>query len=397
MTTLQILFLILFPLPAAAAAIYHVLLMLARFMGARGHAPAGTNASHAFAIVIPAHNEEGIITAVLQSCAALDYPVDKYRVFVVADNCSDHTAEVARNFPVECLERTNAHQTGKGYALEWAFDQILPLQFDAIVVLDADCIIERHALRVFDRCLERGDRALQANHVLSNPDASPISYISMIGNFLEYNFFYAPKSELGLAVMLVGTGMVFHRDVLETHSWNVHSAVEDAEYTLVLAREGIHVRFVANVNVLVEGAEQAKQLDVQRSRWAGGTLQLARRSAVAAIARGVFSGRILLADAGFTLLVLSRPLVLLHLMLTILFAALFALASDLPYSNVALAASFGILSTYFVYFAVGVAMVGLTALRARYLLRTPFVLARLMIIALMAVPSRSTPWIRTPR
>jgi len=264
-------------------------------------------------------------------------------------------------------------------------------------VLDADCTIESHALRVFDRCLQDGDRVLQANYVLSNPDASAISYIARVGNVLEYEFFYAPKSDLGLAVMLVGTGMVFHRRVLSEHPWRAHSIVEDAEYTLTLARHGIHVRFLANVGVLQAGAERVEQLKVQRARWAGGTLQLGKRSVMGLIAKGLATGRTLLADAGWTLLIVSRPLVLLHLLLTVALASLLAWLCPATASRAFLVMGVSSLAVYAVYFAVGIAAVGISARRAGYLLTTPLVLARLAIIALKAGMSRQTNWVRTPR
>ena len=386
-----------FLVPALLVAFYYSFLMLARLLGARAFMPAGDHATHTFAIVVPAHNEESVISEVLQSCRELDYPADKYQVIVVADNCTDRTAEASRTCCATCLERTDDQQVGKGYALQWAFEQILPLGHDAIVVLDADCTIEPHALRVFDRCLHEGSKVLQANYVLSNPDASAISYVARVGNLLEYEYFYAPKSDLGLAVMLVGTGMVFHRSVLSEHPWRAHSLVEDAEYTLMLASQGIRVRFVANVGVIQDGAERVEQLTVQRARWAGGTLQLGKRSAIRLITKGLCTGRILLADAGWTLLIVSRPLVLLHLMLTLVFGALLAWLCPAGVSTAFLLTGMSLLVVYAMYFGLGVAMVGLSARRAGYLLSVPVVLTRLAIIALKSGVSHHTNWVRTPR
>jgi hypothetical protein len=386
-----------FLLPAAAAALYHVLLLAARLCGARAVAPASEEASHSFAIIIPAHNEEQGIVEVIRSCTALDYPAEKYQVFVVADNCSDRTAEVARACGATCLERTDARNAGKGHALQWAFEQILPRGLDAVVVLDADCTVESHALRVFDRCLQEGSRTLQAHYVLSNPDASPISYVARVGNVLEYEYFYAPKSDLGLAVMLVGTGMVFHRSVLLEFPWRAHSVVEDAEYTLTLARHGLRVRFVANVHVVQAAAERVEQLAVQRARWASGTWQLGKRSAIGLIANGLLTGRVLLADAGWTLLIVSRPLVLLHLSLTLVAAALVAWQYPASASWLYLATGWGLFALYAAYFGFGIAKVGFSARRASFLLSAPLVLARLAVIAVRSGISRRAAWIRTPR
>ena len=397
MMIIYILYVVGFLLPAVLVALYYMFLMLARMLGARSYAPIGTNTTHSFAIVIPAHNEEKLLAAVLRSCAELDYPADKAQVFVIADNCSDRTAEVARDCHTTCLERNDSRRTGKGFALEWAFEKILPMGHDAFVVLDADCLIEKHALHVFDRCLEEGNHVLQAHYILSNPDASPISYVACVGNVLEYDFFYAPKSTLGLAVMLVGTGMVFHRSLLQQYPWKAHSAVEDAEYTLMLAPHGVRVRFVANVGVFQAGAERIQQLSVQRTRWAGGTLQLGKRSAVQLIVKGLTTGRTLLVNAGWTLLVVMRPLILLHLVLMLAIGMSLVLLQPSPVSRVYFGVGVGLVVVYFAYFAVGVATVGLSIRRVCYLLSTPLVLAMMAIIAVKSGIARRTAWVRMPR
>jgi 1,2-diacylglycerol 3-beta-glucosyltransferase len=385
-------------LPAALAAAYYLVLLLARLCGARAIAPASDRAAHSFAILIPAHDEESVIADVLRSCASLDYPKDRYEVFVIADNCQDRTAEVVRSLGATCLERNDRENVGKGFALQWAFQQVLPLKFDAVVVLDADCCIDAHALRVFDQCLEHGVQALQANYVMSNPDASPISYVACVGNLIEYELFYAPKSSCGLAVMLVGTGMVFRRDLLESVPWAAHSLVEDAEYTLALARHGVRVRFVSNVHVCQPAAERSDQLEIQRTRWARGSMQLTKASAVRFLLEGIGRRQWLLADAGWTLLVVSRPLVLLHLLLCLAAGVALALIQPTAASMVLLASAAAVALMHLVYFGAGVGIVGLSMRRVWFLLTAPLIVARLSLISLAALWRRqSIPWVRTPR
>ena len=225
---------ILFLFPAALVCLYYVFLALFALISRKENVSIQGNPAHTFAIIIPAHNEEQTISTALHSCAGLDYPKDKYKIFVIADNCSDKTAEIAREKGAVCLVRYNEEEKGKGFALEWGFKQILPEGHDALVVLDADCQLDGHALRAFDYYLKQGEKVLQANDVASNPDNNAMSYAVAVGNLIENRLFYAPKSRLGLAVFLRGTGMVFRREVLEQHPWQAHSIVEDAEYTLRL-------------------------------------------------------------------------------------------------------------------------------------------------------------------
>ena len=112
---------------------------------------------------------------------------------------------------------------------------------------------------------------LQARDAVSNPDASPISYAAAVGNVIENDLFYAPKSRLGLAVLLRGTGMVLHREILEQHPWSALSNTEDIEYSLSLIERGIATRFLPEVSVWSDFPENAEQLQVQRRRWASGS------------------------------------------------------------------------------------------------------------------------------
>ena len=96
---------------------------------------------HTFAILIPAHDEEGSLPATLQSLAVLDYPPEMIRVYVVADNCSDHTAAIAREAGAVCLVRRDTEARGKGHALAFGLDWVLKTSPDAVLLLDADCTL----------------------------------------------------------------------------------------------------------------------------------------------------------------------------------------------------------------------------------------------------------------
>src|SRR5262249_54050893 len=154
--------------------------------------------------------------------------------------------------------------------------QVLEHRPDAILVLDADCRIDRHALREFDRLLSAGESVLQAAVRSDGADASAISYAVTVGSMLENDLFYRPKDRLGLSLFLRGTGMVLARAVLEEQPWQTRSVVEDAEYTLRLLRAGKSVRFVDNVSIRTDPPVDLEQLRVQRRRWAAGTFRFGK-------------------------------------------------------------------------------------------------------------------------
>src|SRR5262249_32852895 len=129
-----------------------------------------------FAILIPAHNEETILHKLLESLSELAYPEELYSVYVIADNCTDNTAELARQFAgVQAYERFNQEKRGKGYALNWMLQQLEESQqvYDAYIVLDADSVVVPGFLRAFAKELGRGAKALQACNTVLNVTDSP--------------------------------------------------------------------------------------------------------------------------------------------------------------------------------------------------------------------------------
>jgi 1,2-diacylglycerol 3-beta-glucosyltransferase len=388
---------ILFLFPAALVCLYYVFLALFALISRKENLSIEGNPAHTFAIVIPAHNEEQTISTALHSCAGLDYPKDKYKIFVIADNCSDRTAEIARDNGASCLERNNEEKKGKGFALEWGVKQILPEEQDALVVLDADCQLDHHALRVFDYHLKKGEKVLQANDAASNPDNNAMSYAVAVGNLIENRLFYVPKSRLGLSVFLRGTGMVFRREVLEQLPWQARSIVEDAEYTLRLMESGIKVRFIDEVKVFSEFPDQKDQLTAQRIRWAR-NLSFSKTQSFRLIWEGIIQRRGMLTDAGWTLLVLSRPLVLLELSLAIVLGLFCVLFLPGLLSNGLFAVGLILLLMQFCYFGLGVVLLGLNSRRIVLLLRSPATIGRLILISLSGVfGARGNIWARTPR
>ncbi len=189
------LFLIFFLLPSYLAVAYYLGLVTARLLGCYDAPTRNGGAVHRLAVVIPAHNEANEIAAAVHSCFESDYPREQLQVVVVADNCQDATCEQAERAGARCLSRHAPALPGKGPALSWAFDQLLQTPMDALIVLDADCRLERDTLKIVDHCLQNGHRALQTNHRVTNADASPISYAAAVGRTLEYDLFFAQNPD----------------------------------------------------------------------------------------------------------------------------------------------------------------------------------------------------------
>lgn len=346
-----------------------------------------------FAVVVPAHDEELHIERTILSLRRLDYPVSRFRIVVIADNCSDGTAQKAKDLGVQVMERNSPDQRGKGFALAFAIPQLLEDEFDAIVVVDADTIVASNLLDAFDRRLSAGQHVLQAVYGVANPDASPLTYLQYLGNFMENYLFHLPKSRLGLPVILRGNGMCFSADVLRTNPWTAHSVVEDTEYGLVLLLAGIPVQFVFETSVYAEFPSSIEQLHTQRIRWASGNGSLLKKYAIPLLWQGITQKNKVFADAGWSLLVSSKPLV----MLAVVLPATMALVVD-GTSGVLFLWMCAVACCQIAYVGLGVIFAGISSARLRNLAHLPYLVAHMTRYAVMGLFGyRKDLWTRTKR
>ncbi len=392
-----VLYCVLLLMPALFAIAYLDGFALARLCGMRVEHKASNHQTD-FLLLIPAHDEELAIRHTLDSIDNAQYADKKLTTVVIADNCSDRTAEIARERGFECLERNDDEHIGKGFALAWGLEQIQDKSFDAVAIVDADCPGEPDLFEVLDGFFQAGADAVQANHLVNNADASPIAYAAAVGRALEYDLLYAAKSALGLSVLLVGTGMAFRRQLLEAVPWNSHTCAEDTEYTLELARHGTRVQFASNGFVHCSGATSRRELDVQRSRWAAGNIALGRTNSFGLILNGFRRGRMLLVDLGVSLMFLSRPLLIAHAALTLVVGlTLYYIWPNEIHRLVAILASC-LIPAYGLWIGLGIIWTGMNRRRMLHLLKTPFVVLQLAwIAARSSFAGPNITWRRTPR
>lgn len=263
---------------AAAAAGYSVALLIsARRAGPRAAAEEDRRPPLRLVALVPAHDEEGTIGATLEALSAMDYPRGAWRVCVVADNCTDATATIARGRGAQVIERDDTDRRGKGYALRFGMDVLLadPGQVDAIVVIDADCRPTPDLATEIARSLRAGAAATQSSYVVANPSESSYSALRFAA-FAAINVIRPRgRDRLGMSAGLLGTGMSFSRPLLERHPWSAFGLAEDGEFHLTLVAAGERVRFAGGV---VESPMPTSFGDAasQQSRWEGGRLALIR-------------------------------------------------------------------------------------------------------------------------
>jgi 1,2-diacylglycerol 3-beta-glucosyltransferase len=256
-----------------------------------------------FAFLVPAHNEETGIAATVQSLRAVDWPQDRFDVVVVADNCSDATADVARAAGARVLVRHDKVLRGKGYALELGFAEVLKTDADAVVVVDADTVVSSNVLAAFATRIEDGALAMQAEYGVRNVDASWRTQLMALALAMFHTLRSNARERLKLSAGLRGNGMCFTRECLTRFPQKAYGLVEDVEQGLALGRGGVRVVAVVDAHVLGEMVSGGKASESQRRRWEDGRAKL-KREVLPGVLREAFAARsLLLLDLAMDLLV----------------------------------------------------------------------------------------------
>ena len=250
------------------------LLVLARrrIFGVRGEDDDGPQGESRFLFLIPAHDEEVGIRTCVSSLLNMDYPADLRTVVVIADNCTDGTAAAAEAAGAEVLVRTDPVLRGKPRALEWAIGR-LPLQdYDAVVVIDADGLLDPGLARELARKGSWSGRAGQVYDGVSNPTENALTRMAVVFSNLRYHLSFPLKEAVGLNVPLQGNGMVFGADVLAERGWDAFSICEDWEIYTLLSLDGYTTVGCPEARALAQEATSLKQSNSQRKRWAAGKI-----------------------------------------------------------------------------------------------------------------------------
>ncbi len=279
--------------------------------------PTATSCADRLAFVVPAHNEAANIQTTVNNLVAACQSDGRAEVWVIADNCSDDTAEQARSAGARVLERHNLNQRGKGYALEHAFEHIPTDAGEWLIVVDADSTLDAGFLPALRAAMTSDRNAVQACY-LSRAGERLRSRVSRIGQWGFNLVRPLGRQRLGVSCGLFGNGFALRRSLLQRLPYTAHSVVEDLEYHLLLVAAGERVHFLREAVVIGEIADSVDGARTQRARWEGGRLRMLKAHFVPLLLRCLRGDRTaieLLAD------LLLLPLGL-HVVLLLLAAAL---------------------------------------------------------------------------
>ncbi len=374
------------------------LLLLTFAAAAKRRMPPPTREWRTFRIIVPAHNEELVLAPVLQRLATLHYPRTHYQIVVVADNCADDTARIARSYGVRVLERRDPHARGKGHALAAAFAALRNERFDAYVVLDADTLVDVKLLQVLNRYLAAGHRVIQAHYDVLNPLDNHRTALMAVALRIFHYVRPLGRRALGASATLTGNGMCFGKKVIERYPWNAFSLTEDLEYTSTLVRNNERIVFAPEAQIAAQMPTGRAQAQGQRLRWEGGRMQIARRDGLPFVLGGLWRRNWRWFDWGMDLLI--PPLAALALVVLGGTTGAVVLAVIAPSSTtIAVVCMWlGLAGALAVFVLDAMLVSGAPWAAYRAILYAPgYVLWKLWVYVVLATDRRPRQWVRTGR
>lgn len=345
------------------------------------------------AVVVPAHDEATVIASTVEHLRGLLAKGD--RLLVVADNCSDRTAEHARAEGAEVLERFDHEHRGKGHALSFAFDALREEPPDVVVVVDADCRLTPGSLEVLAREARVTSRPAQAEYIMRPVDGSSRSVVSALAFLVRNRARPRGLHRLGLPCHLTGTGMAFRWDVLAKAPRTGSHLVEDLVLGIELAERGHPPRLCPDARVTSELPRGAAAALTQRERWEHGQMSTLFARAPRLLAQGLRGRQPDLVALGLDLLVPPLALlVLVQMSVAILAGAMLGLGASVVPLGLAFVSMGAVVA------GVGVAwwMFARRLLPWRRLLAVPsYVLWKLPLYVALMMGRRARDWRRTRR
>jgi cellulose synthase/poly-beta-1,6-N-acetylglucosamine synthase-like glycosyltransferase len=344
------------------------------------------------AILIPAHNEAAGIAQTLSRLH--DSLSEDVRILVVADNCSDATAEAARATGAEVIERSDPERRGKGYALDFGRSHLAGSAPDCVMILDADCVPDAGTVEALSAAaFQSGKPAQSVNLMRAGFDVGPIVQISNFAFMIKNLIRQRGLVRSGGPAMLTGTGMAFPWPVFERLALASSNIVEDLAITVNLTRQDVRPMLVESARVWSDAAT-AKDTLTQRTRWEHGFIGTAIEHALPTLAVGL--GRRQLGSVRLGLHLLVPPLALLFALGFTLLVILAGLAV-IGATAVPALLLFGLMATSVVLLALAWWHEGRALLSIGAIFRIPLYVLWKIPVYLKLVRGAETEWVRTKR
>lgn len=254
--------------------LYQILISLCSLVKIKDK-PLKVNKNHRFMAIIPAHNEEAVVGNLIESLKNQNYDKDLYDIYVIADNCTDNTAKVAKEAGAIVYKRFDETKKTKGYALDWFLKQKIEenAPYDAFFIFDADNIVHPDFIKNMNKKLCQGEDVVQGYRDIKNPTDSWITAGYALFYWSMHRFYHLARYNLGLSPLLNGTGFMVKFDVVKPQGWDTVTLTEDIEFSLKRIIKGKRLGWATDAICYDEQPVGFKQSWSQRSRWTVGHIQ----------------------------------------------------------------------------------------------------------------------------
>jgi len=235
------------------------------------------SSNHKYAVVIAARNESAVISQLIKSIKKQNYPAELVDIYVVADNCTDNTAEVARNAGARVFERFNRRYVGKGYALDYAFKNIMRSSesYDGYFVFDADNLLDENYISEMNKVFDNGYKIVTSYRNSKNYDTNWLSAGYSLWFLREAKYLNNARMILNTGCAISGTGFMVSDEIIrKNNGWKHHLLTEDIEFSIDNALHGEKIGYCGNAVLYDEQPYLFEQSWNQRLRWAKGFYQV---------------------------------------------------------------------------------------------------------------------------
>ena len=249
--------------------------------------------NHRYAVLVAARNESAVIADLIHSIKVQNYPQELIDVFVIADNCTDNTADIARDAGATVFVRNNTSQVGKGYALDWGYQAIRESYadrgYEAFFVFDADNVLDVNYFREMNKTFDGGAKASTSYRNSKNFDSNWISAGYGTWFLREAKFLNQARLTLNTSCAVSGTGFFISADILRAAGgWKWHLLTEDIEFSAASIIDGVRIAYCPTAILYDEQPTTFRDSWNQRFRWAKGFYQVFGRYS-GRLARGIFT------------------------------------------------------------------------------------------------------------
>ncbi len=272
---------------------------------------------HKYAILIPARNEQAVIGNLLNSIKRQDYPSELITIFVVADNCTDDTARIAREHGAICYERFNDRDRTKGFALQFLFENIEKdygiESFEGYFIFDSDNLLNKDYVSRMNDAFDSGQKIITSYRNTKNFDENWVASTYALHWLRSIRFRHRARSVLRLATNIQGTGFLFANELVKD-GWHYTSLTEDRAFTADAVAKGYEITYQDAAMFYDEQPTSLKIALRQRTRWSKGHL-MAFKETGPALFKNMFIGSFRHRWASFDTLSQLMPAVVFKLFL----------------------------------------------------------------------------------